>query len=166
MAKSPGDFDPLRPSLLDRLSVAEPSTTMTSGGGRYQVLAQLRQSVRRDLENLLNARWRCTTNSELPEALESTLVNYGLPDFSSGSSMAAQEPDIVFRAVEKAIQIFEPRLHDVRVRAAKGEQGVDRTLRFQIEAVLKVEAWQDTVRFNTVLEPVTGKVTVKPVEKS
>jgi type VI secretion system protein ImpF len=161
---SPGSFDPLMPSLLDRLSESGPSPAAGSGR-RYQVLAELRQAVRRDLENLLNARWRCTEAADVPAALQGSLVNYGLPDFSSGSSHAAQEPDLVYAAVKEAIERFEPRLRDVRVRAAGGQQGIDRTLRFHIEAVLCAEPWQEAVRFNTVLEPITGMVTVKPVEK-
>jgi type VI secretion system protein ImpF len=165
MAKTPGSRDPLTPSLLDRLTDAEPATG-SSGSHRFQVLSELRQSVRRDLENLLNSRWRCTSQEAVATGLQDSLVNYGLPDFSGGSSEAAQDHDIVYRAIADAIARFEPRLTNVQVRPARGEQTNDRTLRFHIEAVLRVEPWQEAVRFNTMLEPTTGHVTVKANEKS
>jgi type VI secretion system protein ImpF len=164
MSKAPGARDPLTPSLLDRLTDAEPSAGST-GSHRYQVISELRKSVRRDLENLLNSRWRCTTKDAIAAGLQDSLVNYGLPDFSGGSSEAAQDHDIVYRAVADAIARFEPRLTNVQVRPARGEQGNDRNLRFHIEAVLRVEPWQEPVRFNTMLEPTTGQVTVKSTDK-
>ena len=159
MAKAPGKNEPLVPSLLDRLT--------DDGEGRpYQSLAELRKSVRRDLENLLNTRWRYTESQEVAAGLGQSLVQYGLPDFSGGNMQAASNPDVVYAAVEQAIERFEPRLSNVRVRSVQTDPSVDRTLRFHIEAVLQVEPWQERVRFNTVLEPVTGKVTVKAADKT
>ena len=51
---------PLMPSLLDRLLDDEPNNNQDAPQARHQVLRELKQSVRRDLENLLNTRWRCT----------------------------------------------------------------------------------------------------------
>jgi type VI secretion system protein ImpF len=166
MAKAPGQFDPLTPSLLDRLRGGESAGDSPGSQRPYQLLAELRKSVRRDLENLLNTRWRCTTAAELPAGLEGSLVNYGLPDFSGGNLQAAQDPKRVYAAVEQAIEKFEPRLTNIHVRPLQTEPGVDRTLRFQIEAILEVEPWHERVRFNTILEPASGKVTVKAVEKT
>jgi type VI secretion system protein ImpF len=166
MAKTPGQFDPLTPSLMDRLRGGAGASDTPAGQRPYQLLAELRRSVRRDLECLLNTRWRCTEADQVPAGLENSLVNYGLPDFSGGNLQAAQDPQTVYDAVERAIQRFEPRLSGVRVRPLDDDQAVDRTLRFQIEAVLEVEPWHERVRFNTVLEPASGKVTVKAVEKS
>ncbi len=166
MAKSPGQFDPLTPSLLDRLMGGDAAGDAPGGQRPYQLLAELRKSVRRDLENLLNTRWRCTTTDDLPEGLGSSLVNYGLPDFSGGNLQAAQDPTLVYKAVEQAIERFEPRLTSIHVRPLQSEPGVDRTLRFQIEAILEVEPWHERVRFNTILEPASGKVTVKAADKT
>jgi type VI secretion system protein ImpF len=163
MALVPGQQDPLTPSLLDRLRGGDDGETSQRP---YQLLPELRKSVRRDLECLLNTRWRCTTDEELPAGLASSLVNYGLPDFSGGNLQAAQDPSTVYAAVTKAIERFEPRLKNVKVRPLDDSQAVDRTLRFQIEAVLEVEPFRDRIRFTTVLEPASGKVTVKAAERS
>jgi type VI secretion system protein ImpF len=163
MDRSPGPADRLTPSLLDRLFDSE------QGAGAalrpYQSISELRAAVRRDLEDLLNTRWRCTRQSEFSDDLASSLVNYGLPDFCGGNLQAAENPDVVFEQIVEAIERFEPRLRKVRVVPLQDEPSVDRTLRFQIEAVLHVEPWQEQVRFNTVLEPATGKVVVKGAGK-
>ncbi len=161
MNRSPGQFDPLTPSLLDRLRGGESVSNSPAGSRNYQLLGEMRKSVRRDLENLLNTRWRCTSTDMLPDGLAGSLVNYGLPDFSGGNLQAAQDPTLVYDAVRRAIEQFEPRLSNIHVRPLQSEPGVDRTLRFQIEAILNVEPWHERVRFNTILEPNSGKVTVK-----
>jgi type VI secretion system protein ImpF len=164
MANAPGQLDPLTPSLLDRL--CSDASDAPSGNRPYQLLPELRKCVRRDLENLLNARWRCTESESVPPGLATSLVNYGLPDFSGGNLQAAQDPQTVYAAVTQAIERFEPRLKNVRVRPLQDGPSVDRTLRFQIEAVLEVEPFHDRIRFTTVLEPASGKVTVKAAEKT
>jgi type VI secretion system protein ImpF len=160
MDRTPGPADRLTPSLLDRLFDVDQGGS-TAALRPYQSIGELRAAVRRDLENLLNTRWRCTRQSELGKGLVSSLVNYGLPDFCGGNLQAAQNPDVVFEQIVQAIERFEPRLRKVRVVRLQDEPSVDRTLRFQIEAVLHVEPWQEQVRFTTVLEPATGKVVVK-----
>src|SRR5690625_7191258 len=73
----------LRPSILDRLIDQEPHVEREATRSATQKLTDLRQSVRRDLENLLNTRYRV---AEPPEDLEQhnvSLLNYGLPDFAN-----------------------------------------------------------------------------------
>ena len=51
---------PLVPSLLDRLIEPSSGRERSAGaGGDTHMLRDSKQSVRRDLENLLNTRWRC-----------------------------------------------------------------------------------------------------------
>jgi type VI secretion system protein ImpF len=164
MERTPGPADRLTPSLLDRLFDLDDAG---SGAARrpFQSISELRGAVRRDLENLLNTRWRCVRQAEIGDGLASSLVNYGLPDFCGGNLQAAQDPEVVFQQIIDAIERFEPRLKKVRVVPLQDEPSVDRTLRFQIEAVLHVEPWHEQVRFTTVLEPATGKVQVKGANK-
>ena len=165
MDRTPGPADRLTPSLLDRLFDTD-ALGSAAALKPYQSIGELRTAVRRDLENLLNTRWRCTRQTEFGSGLASSLINYGLPDFCGGNAQAAQDPDVVFEQIVQAIERFEPRLRNVRVVPLEDEPSVDRTLRFQIEAVLHVEPWHEPVRFTTVLEPTTGKVAVKGSGKS
>ena len=60
MAKSRvRDDQPLVPSVFDRLLDDEPDNSRETAASRRQVLRELKQSVGRDLENLLNTRQRC-----------------------------------------------------------------------------------------------------------
>ena len=45
-------------------------------------------------------------------------------------------------------------------------QSVDRTLRFQIDAVLYVESLRERVRFNSTLDTASGKISVKPNDRT
>src|SRR5882757_6615059 len=93
-------------SVLDRLM--NPDEKMLSNKSAGQALRDLKVSVRRDLENLLNTRWRCKMwPPELPE-LECSLVNYGIPDFSGANLGASSTREEFRRIIEKAIKDYKP----------------------------------------------------------
>ena len=79
---------PLVPSVLDRLLDFEPEVNREAPRSRNQVLRELKQSVRRDLENLLNTKTRCVPCPPHLEELKQSLLNYGIPDFTSASLVA------------------------------------------------------------------------------
>ena len=151
---------PLVPSVLDRLLDDDPQLSTEPAKNSSQVLRELKQAVRRDLENLLNTRWRCESWPPDLAQLDVSLVNYGIPDFTGPTSRAAIEPDTLFRVIEEAIRNYEPRLRNVRVEAYENTQPLDRTLRFRIDATLYVEPIEEKVWFNSVLEPMTGNFQV------
>ena len=154
---------PILTSILDRLLNDEPANHQSDPPKSHnQVLRELRASVRRDLENLLNTRKRCTKWSPDLRELEVSLVNYGIPDFC-GENMGGEDSDELLKSVQTTIQIFEPRLKKVRVTAIEKDDGesIDRTLRFRIQAVLFVEPIQDAVSFDSALEIATGDFRVE-----
>ncbi len=143
-------------SILDRL-VGDSEVRSTGGrSAQIQTLRQLRNSVRRDLQDLLNTRWRCTSWPPNLEELENSLVNYGIPDFT-GASFDNRSSQRDFRKiVEHAIRRFEPRLGKVSVTFHRGDDPNDRTLRFRIDATLQVEDSTETVIYETLLDPTTS----------
>jgi type VI secretion system protein ImpF len=159
--KRPSATQRLRPSLLDRLIDDRPDTNVEGPMGEAQLIRELRQSVRRDLEQLLNTRVRANLWPEHLTELRTSLVNYGIPDFTASGVNAAQNPDVVLDAVAQAIRTFEPRLKEVRVSRVSGFQATDRTLKFRIDAVLQIDPLSDPVRFESTLEPNTGAIAVK-----
>ena len=73
----------LQASLLDRLIDPESDGTASQPGCTVE---QMIDSVRRDLEDLLNThRTVLEVSAEFPE-VENSIVTYGLPDFSSFQS--------------------------------------------------------------------------------
>lgn len=160
MAKIQAD-QPLVPSVLDRLLDDEPDVTRETPKTRNQVLRDLKQSLRRDLENLLNTRWRPTTWPENLEELELSLANYGLPDVTGAGLGSARTRREFPRVVEMVIRHFEPRFSSVRVEMLDNAEPLDRTLRFRIDALLQAEPAPEPVVFDSAFQPVTGNVEVK-----
>jgi type VI secretion system protein ImpF len=149
------------PSMLDRLLDDEPDKSREVARTNVQSLRDIKASVRRDLENLLNTRARCVSWPPSLEQLPLSLVNYGLPDFTNTYANAVADPDTFIKVVKFAIEQFEPRLRDVRVELVRGDVATDRALRFKIDATLYVEPVEDKVFYNSSLEPVSGNFEVK-----
>jgi type VI secretion system protein ImpF len=63
--------------------------------------------------------------------------------------------------VEQTIEIFEPRLIQVRVGALDNASSGPRILRFQIEGLLKMDPAPEQVLFDTVLQLNSGEYQIK-----
>jgi type VI secretion system protein ImpF len=162
MAKVQAD-QPLVPSVLDRLVDERPEESREPPKSRNQLFRDFKQSVRRDLENLLNTHSRCTSYPAHLAELEFSLVNYGIPDVR-GADMGTAEGRAAFtRIVEGVIRKFEPRFQQVRVALLDNTDPLDRMLRFRIEALLRIDPAPEPVVFDTSVQPVTGNVEVKGV---
>lgn len=151
----------LVPSILDRLLDDAPDVTHEPAASRFQNLRQLKQAVTRDLEALLNTRQEAL--GELPAAfveVRRSLLTYGLPDFTAFSLLNPQDRQRIRRALEQAIAAFEPRLERVRVNLASPRQH-EQTLRFHIEALLKVEPAPEPVTFDALLQLQTQQYVVR-----
>jgi len=114
----------LQPSLLDRLTDNSPKTETESREERVLSFRQLRKSVIRDLEWMLNTGHLETTQdlSEYPEVRRSVL-NYGIPDIAgaTASSMDAYQLELALR---QAILDFEPRIlpHNLRIQIIRDDK--------------------------------------------
>jgi type VI secretion system protein ImpF len=146
---------PLVPSVLDRLLDDDPGTSAEPARNRSQLLRDLKASVRRDIENLLNARRRNVTLPPGLVELERSLLAYGVADFSGTGPATAKQRDAFCRALEAVIRANEPRLLEVRVEVAANPEPGDRTLRFRIDALLRADPAPEPVIFDSTLEPAT-----------
>jgi type VI secretion system protein ImpF len=139
------------PSILDRLLDDEPEVLHEPLPNRFQNLYQLEKAVTRDLEALFNTRQEVL--AELPTEfteVSRSLVTYGLPDFTSSSLLNIQDRNRIRRALEQAISSFEPRLERVRVTLEPPREH-EQTLRFRVEAALRVEPAPEPVTFDAIL---------------
>jgi type VI secretion system protein ImpF len=136
-------------SLLDLLIDDEPA-------------GALRESIRRDMQNLLNARspWR---KLPAPEGfLRGTIRCYGLPDFTSGAFNAQEQREALRAEIQAAITAFEPRLTKLRVRLLPWSgQGAPR-LTLLIEANL---ADGSDVKFQTLVDGATTDMRLSPSDE-
>jgi type VI secretion system protein ImpF len=156
---------PLVASVLDRLLDDHPEGSREVMPSRSQQLRDLEQAVRRDLENLLNTRVRCLDVPAKLEELKTSLVSYGLPDFTGASMGTAQEREELGRYLQAVIRRFDPRFKSVRVQLLDNAEPLDRTLRFRIEGLLHAEPAPEPVAFDSILRPVTGDFQIKGVEE-
>ncbi|HMQ04781.1 MAG TPA: type VI secretion system baseplate subunit TssE [Pyrinomonadaceae bacterium] len=152
----------LTPSILDRLLDYEPDMSREAPRSQAQSLADLKRSVKRDLEWLLNTRHNGIDIDETLEELNESLAIYGLPDLTSLSVKNPNEQNRIAKAIETALRVFEPRFINVKVQL-EPINNTDRQLRFRIEAHLDIEPVPEPVSFDTVLQVGSGEFEI--VEK-
>ena len=110
----------LKASIIDRL--IDPDSDGTSWRPGYST-DQMVDSVRRDLENLLNTHM---TEGDLPEEYVETrnsIVAYGIPDLVSNHSAGPMAIERIRLKMEQSIARFEPRLTNVRAKILQPEAG-------------------------------------------
>jgi type VI secretion system protein ImpF len=147
-------------SVLDRLIDEDPRMSTEPPKSRSTSLAELKQSVRRDLEWLLNTRcFYDRGDGGLEESLKSVAF-YGLPDFTGLSVKSHVEQNRMTQALETALKNFEPRFVNLKV-SLEPISSVDRLLKFRIEANLDVEPAPEPVVFDTVMQIGSGTFAVK-----
>jgi type VI secretion system protein ImpF len=149
------------PGLLDRLMDRPARGASGAGAGVVRVsIEDLKESVARDLEALLNTR--CAAQDaqfkDLPECRRS-LATYGLQDFAGRSLLSFDDRAFVCRCLEDAIARHEPRLRNVRA-TLELRSGSTNALHFAITAMLVVHAAQEPVNFDAVLQPSSQHYTI------
>ena len=79
----------------------------------------LQASIANELAGLLNTRCGLT----MAEFLEcqGTVLDYGVPDFSALSCRSTDDLNLVSKAVQHAIELFEPRLSHTEVQATHSD---------------------------------------------
>jgi type VI secretion system protein ImpF len=148
--------------LLDRLIDDAPDRERDAAVSATDSMVALRNSVRRDLEALLNARRRWRSWPEYMTELATSPVGYGLPDFASGAFGDAQRREELRLEVEDTIRRFEPRFMAVRVHLIDPQDRLETTLRLRIEAMMHAEPAPESVTFDTLVDPVNDDVLVRP----
>lgn len=154
----------IRPSVLDRLIDDEPEKRIDEEKDRYQLIRELRESVRRDLEMLLNTRYRIISPEAHQKELEKSLVNYGLPDLATVNLVDEDTRKDFCRTIENTIRRFEPRFKTVQVSTLDNISETDRAVRFRIDAVLHADPAPEIIIFDSVLEPVSRAVDILDVD--
>jgi type VI secretion system protein ImpF len=148
-------------SLLDRLIDQEPERLRDSPVSPAESLATLRQSLRRDLEALLNTRRRWRSWPEGYTELGVSPLGFGIADFSAGAFNDPRRREWLRADVEQTIRRFEPRLSRPRVTLMNPKDELEARLHLRIEAVLRVEPAPEPIAFDTLVDAATAEVMVK-----
>jgi type VI secretion system protein ImpF len=148
-------------SLLERLIDLEPKNATEQPVTRAQSVRQLRASLRRDLEWLLNTRRTPEAVGSEFQELERSLFNYGLPDLTTLNWESTHDRSYLARLIEELLGKFEPRLKRVRVDPVGTVSATQSVLRFQIEGLLDMDPAPERISFDTVLQLSSGEYQVK-----
>jgi type VI secretion system protein ImpF len=145
---------PVQQSVWDRLSerLDFPTTSAAS-------LRLLKESIRRDLEDLLNTRRPLSKELENYEAARSSVLNYGLDDFNTITPLSRVNADELKFAVQRCVAEYEPRLQEVSVSVEGGDL-LRREIRLHIEASIPVRPSAETVSFDTMLDLASGMYSI------
>ena len=155
------DLDvPLQPSVLDRLIDEDPERTSDPPKSRGQSLAELRAAVRRELEAILNTRYRCRSWPRDLAELDRSLLNYGIPDFTSAFMATDASREWFREAIEQAIRRCEPRFQRVDVQIMENTDQLDRMIRFRIEALIYADPAPEPIVFDSMVEPSTHSISI------
>ena len=117
----------------------------------------VRESVRRELEQLFNTR--CPIPAHLLPSRTRTVIDYGIPDFSTFSARNPFDRTRLAEVLRQAIGVYEPRLANARVEIEAA--GNDFELTGIITADLVVDGVHEPVLFTTALQVKEGIVEVR-----
>jgi type VI secretion system protein ImpF len=145
----------LLPSLKDRL--LDPESLGTSARPGYSLI-EILESVREDLEDLLNTRRSQVVSAKQYPEVARSIVAYGLPDLSTQGVGNPGKHDSVARLIETTINEHEPRLRNVRVSVVR-LRAIDLRARFHIEAELRTDP-APKVAFDTEVEVTSGHTSI------
>jgi type VI secretion system protein ImpF len=148
-------------SIFDRLIDDEPDRMFDPQVNMVDQVREVRESIRRDLEALLNTR-RCP---EAPPAafseLKDALVSYGVDGMVS-ANLATDEAKLrLAQMVERRISMFETRLSDVRVTILKSRTMTERALRMRIQATFRLHEGMPPISFESTIDPSTQRFMVE-----
>ncbi|ELR8704395.1 type VI secretion system baseplate subunit TssE [Vibrio vulnificus] len=143
----------LVPSLMDKLTDSDPLSSID----RDFPLTRhaLMDSLRRDLESLLNSRINWMTLSDELREIQTSILRYGLPDFSSMPFSSADGQQVLCQRVKETIQQYEPRLNYVSVVIAEDKNPIDRILKLRIKATCMIDNNEQELVMDSEVEPVS-----------
>lgn len=144
---------------MDRLIDYNPEVSSEPVQRRLFNLSQIKASVVRDLENLLN-----TKRSILPvppeyRELNNSVLVYGLRDFTSQDPRSPSIKQQLRSDVEKTISRFDNRLRNVTVRLETSSQN-ERNIRFRISGLLVIDPVSEPVTFDTYFDISRGEYVI------
>ncbi len=146
-------------SLFDRLTDEHPKLSAEVYISEWEQARLFKNSVSRDLTNLLNVRRK---DEEIPAAYEQTkgsVLNFGVPDFMSLKLTNPADREKIRVGIESAIRQFEPRLSRVSVELDV-PNSVHPILHFRVSAMLRTTP-AEAVEFDAVLNGDSRQFVVK-----
>jgi len=142
----------LEPSLLDRLLDDEPQQRAEPVARVLYSLAEYKARIVRDLETLMNTRQLLLAKHlQAYPLLLGSLLEYGMPDFTSSALLDPLERRLLQNQLERTITLGDRRFRHVRVQLLTRELG-QKLLAFRVDAVLRLPGESRQVTVDAVLQ--------------
>lgn len=155
----PRPGDKLRSSILDRLIDREPRVSSEPPEKAAGSLTDIKNSLRRDLEWLLNSKRPPLPALTQPGPVSESVLGYGMPDISTLSLASVQDRERLRRMLQDAVARFEPRLTHVTVSLEESRRD-ERSLHFRIEGLLDIDPHPEVVSFDSAIRLHTKAIEV------
>jgi type VI secretion system protein ImpF len=148
-------------SILDRLIDEAPDRAFDAPASLVDQVRDMRESIRRDLEALLNTR-RCPSAPPIVLGeLKDALVSYGVDGMVSANLVTDEAKLKLAQMIERRISLFETRLSDVRVTILKSRTMTERALRMRIQASFRLHEGMPPISFESTIDPSTQRFLVE-----
>lgn len=138
-------------SLLDRTSI-DPA--------QAQGIAGQRESLRRDIEAMLNSRRHLLSWPAWFEELDRSLLAYGLDDLTNESLASADFRARFVEETEKQLRRLEPRLGRFEVTVLPNRDELDATLRFRVTGAVTLGGRREEMHFDSHVDPVRARLVI------
>lgn len=138
-----------RALLFDRLEDEHPYESFEQQPRRVLDREELLQSIRKELDLLLNTR--SSRVPDTPDPHEWTVLDWGLPDFSPAFTRSPSDRRQLARRIEQAIVAFEPRLREPVVEVLEREPH-EHELRIHISGSVQLGSLAEPVAFPLMLD--------------
>lgn len=152
-------MDYFTPSLLDKLLGADSDGSQRSTSPRWSI-EQIKESVAKDIEALLNARpgFDVEDLEDFPHA-ERSLLTYGLTDITALNVASDRDRLRITESIRRSLATHEPRLVQVEVLVRETAK-VGEGLCFSIRARLQLNPSAEPVAFDAMLQPGSNRYAV------
>ncbi len=152
----PKPMEGSRVLLFDRLVDENPGEKKELRSYRTHDRNGLVQSVQRELVRLLNTRRNSTS---VFDPLKATVLDYGIPDFSSLSAASPTDRQQLSSSIASAIAFFEPRLQGVQVELSESVED-HRAVDGVISGMLKIGVLMEPVAFPVLMHRESGSIEI------
>jgi type VI secretion system protein ImpF len=146
-------------------SASVPNRQLEPPERRMLSRAKLRECVLRDLTWLFNSlSLEASQDLEAFPCVRASVLNFGLPPFT-GRMISSIEPLQAAEQLRRAVELFEPRLREVRVRPTRLAQdapgNTDAVLEFTIDAQLWGQPVAQHMVLTTRIDTLSGDISVQ-----
>ena len=148
------------PTLFEKLFDDLPRYTSETNPLRLWNIEELKGSVARDLEALLNTRRSFSKTLDDFPLVRRSVLNFGILDFVGLSTANPEHCDRICREIEQTIADHDPRLSQIHVEMEMDSDHVG-SLLFTIRAVLVVYPIHETISFDAILQSSTQQYSIR-----